>query len=58
MTVIAVVVVLVVVIAAVFVIISGNNGNPSRSDATDVRLTVFGNANGDDYLDGSLRPPC
>ena len=51
MTVIAVVVVLVVVIAAVFVIMSGNSDKQSRSDATDVRLTVFGNANGDDYLD-------
>ncbi|MBQ7979787.1 MAG: ABC transporter substrate-binding protein [Candidatus Methanomethylophilaceae archaeon] len=51
LTVIAVVVVLVVVIAAVFVIMSGNSDKQSRSDATDVRLTVFGNANGDDYLD-------
>ena len=52
LAIVIVIAVVIVVIAAAFVVMSGNNGGntPSRSEATDVRLTVFGNANGDDYL--------
>ena len=51
---IAIVIVAILAIAAIAVFLvmkNGDNGTTSRSEATDVRLTIFGNANGDDYID-------
>ena len=53
LTTILVVAVIVVVIAAVFVIVSGNGSSSGPTADNEVRLTVFGNANGDDYLDSN-----
>ena len=49
---ITIIAVAVIVIAAVgiYALVTKTDDNPSRAEATDVRLTVFGNANGDDYL--------
>lgn len=37
--------------AALVLLHDSNNNNDSNTTHTDVRLTVFGNANGDDYID-------
>ena len=39
--------------AAVIFLHDSNNSNDSNTTRTDVRLTIFGNANGDDYIDDS-----
>ena len=53
---VAIIVVAILVVAggAIAVIYSNNSGTDNKpSVASDIRLVVYGNANGDDYLDNN-----